>query len=80
MLGTLISVPIGVRRKSLAPLVFFSSTGAMLDIILATQYHEWQKVEQEKEAKRTERVAAEGDQQPLGGGLHRDEQQTEELK
>eukprot|EP00270_Netrium_digitus_P008537 TRINITY_DN2559_c0_g1_i1.p1 TRINITY_DN2559_c0_g1~~TRINITY_DN2559_c0_g1_i1.p1 ORF type:complete len:110 (+),score=24.28 TRINITY_DN2559_c0_g1_i1:243-572(+) len=31
--GALIAIPVGIRRKSLAPLVFFGTTGAMLDII-----------------------------------------------
>ena len=33
--AALISIPVGIRRKSLAPLVFFGSTGCMLDIILS---------------------------------------------
>lgn len=32
--GALIAIPVGIRRKSLAPLVFFGTTGTMLDIII----------------------------------------------
>ncbi|GER49199.1 GRAM domain-containing protein [Striga asiatica] len=32
--GALIAIPIGIKRKSLAPLVFFGTTGTMLDIIM----------------------------------------------
>ncbi|CAI5492004.1 unnamed protein product, partial [Closterium sp. Naga37s-1] len=31
--GCLISIPIGIKRKSLGPLVFYGTTGAMVDII-----------------------------------------------
>ncbi|KAG6488108.1 uncharacterized protein LOC122010286 [Zingiber officinale] len=32
--GALIAIPVGIRRKSLGPLVFFGTTGTMLDIII----------------------------------------------
>ncbi|MFS8034638.1 hypothetical protein Hanom_Chr17g01583471 [Helianthus anomalus] len=32
--GALLAIPIGIKRKSLAPLVFFGTTGTMVDIIL----------------------------------------------
>ncbi|KAL7135334.1 hypothetical protein ABFS83_11G087200 [Erythranthe nasuta] len=32
--GALIAIPVGIKRKSLAPLVFFGTTGTMLDIIM----------------------------------------------
>lgn len=32
--GALIAIPVGIKRKSLAPLVFYGTTGTMLDIIL----------------------------------------------
>ncbi|WCJ44611.1 hypothetical protein M5689_025269 [Euphorbia peplus] len=31
--GALIAIPVGIKRKSLGPLVFFGTTGTMLDII-----------------------------------------------
>ncbi|KAK9758250.1 hypothetical protein RND81_01G218000 [Saponaria officinalis] len=34
VLGALVAIPVGIRRKSLAPLVFFGTTGTMLDIIM----------------------------------------------
>ncbi|KAG7031677.1 hypothetical protein SDJN02_05718, partial [Cucurbita argyrosperma subsp. argyrosperma] len=30
----LLAIPVGIKRKSLAPLVFFGTTGTMLDIIM----------------------------------------------
>lgn len=32
--GALLAIPVGIKRKSLAPLVFFRTTGTMLEIIL----------------------------------------------
>ncbi|KAE8672300.1 nodulation-signaling pathway 2 protein-like [Hibiscus syriacus] len=32
--GALLVIPVGIKRKSLAPLVFFGTTGTMLDIII----------------------------------------------
>ncbi|CAO2815145.1 unnamed protein product [Amaranthus hypochondriacus] len=34
VLGALVAIPVGIKRKSLAPLVFFGTTGTMLDIIM----------------------------------------------
>eukprot|EP00249_Psilotum_nudum_P007650 c20719_g1_i2 orf=668-931(-) len=33
--GAILAIPYGIKRKSLGPLVFFGSTGAMLDIIMS---------------------------------------------
>ncbi|KAI3722387.1 hypothetical protein L2E82_33424 [Cichorium intybus] len=32
--GALLAIPVGIKRKSLAPLVFFGTTGTMVDIIM----------------------------------------------
>ncbi|XP_047306920.1 uncharacterized protein LOC124910331 [Impatiens glandulifera] len=32
--GALLAIPVGIKRKSLAPLVFYGTTGTMLDIIM----------------------------------------------
>ncbi|CAN6679245.1 unnamed protein product [Malus baccata var. baccata] len=32
--GALLAIPVGIKRKSLAPFVFFGTTGTMLDIIM----------------------------------------------
>ncbi|KAJ3675575.1 hypothetical protein LUZ60_004617 [Juncus effusus] len=32
--GALIAIPVGIKRKSLGPLVFFGTTGTMLDIVM----------------------------------------------
>ncbi|MCO5565104.1 hypothetical protein L7F22_018775 [Adiantum nelumboides] len=44
-----IAVPVGIRRKSLAPLVFYGTTGAMLDIIMSVSAceREFQQRQQE---------------------------------
>ncbi|CAF1979944.1 hypothetical protein Bca4012_077334 [Brassica carinata] len=34
VLGALVAIPVGIKRKSLGPLVFFGTTGTMLDIII----------------------------------------------
>ncbi|KAL2927563.1 hypothetical protein RDABS01_019894 [Bienertia sinuspersici] len=34
VLGALVAIPVGIKKKSLAPLVFFGTTGTMLDIIM----------------------------------------------
>ncbi|KAH6558037.1 hypothetical protein KP509_1Z081100 [Ceratopteris richardii] len=48
--AAVISIPLGIRRKSLAPLVFFGSTGAMLDIIMSVSAceKEFQQRQQER--------------------------------
>lgn len=32
--GALLAIPVGIKKKSFAPLVFFGTTGTMLDIIM----------------------------------------------
>ncbi|KAI5064687.1 hypothetical protein GOP47_0019382 [Adiantum capillus-veneris] len=44
-----IAVPYGIRKKSLAPLVFFGSTGAMLDIIMSVSACEREFQERQQE-------------------------------
>eukprot|EP00271_Cylindrocystis_brebissonii_P007406 TRINITY_DN20914_c0_g1_i1.p1 TRINITY_DN20914_c0_g1~~TRINITY_DN20914_c0_g1_i1.p1 ORF type:complete len:107 (-),score=28.85 TRINITY_DN20914_c0_g1_i1:482-802(-) len=47
LVGVAIAIPLGIRRKSLSPLVFLGTTGAMLDIIQGVT-----GCEQEREAMR----------------------------
>ncbi|KAF8109893.1 hypothetical protein N665_0089s0014 [Sinapis alba] len=34
VLGALVAIPVGIKRKSLGPLIFFDTIGTMLDIII----------------------------------------------
>ncbi|KAK1315078.1 hypothetical protein QJS10_CPA06g02403 [Acorus calamus] len=45
--GALIAIPIGIRRKSLGPLVFFGTTGTMLDIIMGVSACEREHAERQ---------------------------------
>lgn len=56
VIGALVSIPVGIRRKSFQPLVFFGTTGAMADIILGitnceSERHEFLKFIEEKQSK-----------------------------
>ncbi|KAG0579622.1 hypothetical protein M758_4G110300 [Ceratodon purpureus] len=51
LLGAAIAIPVGIRKKSLAPLVFFGSTGAMLDIVQSFADCERERVEKERAAE-----------------------------
>ncbi|XP_024372957.1 uncharacterized protein [Physcomitrium patens] len=45
LLGAAIAIPVGIKKKSLAPLVFFGSTGAMLDIVQSFADCERERIE-----------------------------------
>ncbi|OAY68974.1 uncharacterized protein LOC109717901 [Ananas comosus] len=47
VLGALIAIPVGIRKKSLAPLVFFGTTGTMLDIIMGISQCEREHAERQ---------------------------------
>lgn len=49
-MGALLAIPVGIKKKSLAPLVFFGSTGAMLDIVQSITDCERERVEREQAA------------------------------
>ncbi|EPS69571.1 hypothetical protein M569_05198, partial [Genlisea aurea] len=54
--GAVIAIPVGIKRKSLAPLVFFGTTGTMLDIIMGITACEREHAErQQKMAMEEER-------------------------
>ncbi|KAG6551096.1 hypothetical protein Mapa_007331 [Marchantia paleacea] len=44
--GALVAIPVGIKKKSLAPLVFYGSTGAMIDIWVGLSNCERAKQEQ----------------------------------
>jgi hypothetical protein len=50
VLGALIAIPVGIKKKSYAPLVFFGATGAMLDIVQSITDCERERVEKERAA------------------------------
>lgn len=45
--GALIAIPVGIKRKSLAPLVFFGTTGTMVDIIMGISQCEREHAERQ---------------------------------
>ncbi|VVA92115.1 unnamed protein product [Arabis nemorensis] len=45
VLGALVAIPVGIKRKSLGPLVFFGTTGTMLDIIIGVSQCEREHAE-----------------------------------
>ncbi|KAF7115514.1 hypothetical protein RHSIM_RhsimUnG0054200 [Rhododendron simsii] len=45
--GALLAIPVGIKRKSLAPLVFFGTTGTMLDIIIGISQCEREHAERQ---------------------------------
>ncbi|XP_073147849.1 uncharacterized protein [Henckelia pumila] len=61
--GALIAIPVGIKRKSLAPLVFFGTTGTMLDIIMGITACEREHAERRQmkllEAQNAENAGAE---------------------
>ncbi|XP_068642347.1 uncharacterized protein [Aristolochia californica] len=67
--GALIAIPVGIKRKSLAPLVFFGTTGTMIDIILGISACEREHAErqmkllEEQNLNRTESLETESELQ-----------------
>ncbi|KAL7582976.1 uncharacterized protein LOC111893646 [Lactuca sativa] len=47
--GALIAIPVGIKRKSLAPLVFFGTTGTMVDIIMGISACEREHAERQQQ-------------------------------
>lgn len=69
--AALISIPVGIRRKSLGPLVFFGATGAMLDIIMSVT-----NCEREFQQKQQE-LLLQKEQQEQDGALLGDDNRAE---
>lgn len=57
--GALLAIPVGIKRKSLAPLVFFGTTGTMLDIIMGVSACEREHAERQKELEAQNSAAVE---------------------
>lgn len=57
--GALLAIPVGIKRKSLAPLVFFGTTGTMLDIIMGITACEREHAERQMKLLEAQNSAAE---------------------
>ncbi|KAJ4824808.1 hypothetical protein Tsubulata_022148 [Turnera subulata] len=56
--GALLAIPVGIKRKSLAPLVFFGTTGTMLDIIIGISQCEREHAERQAKLLEAQSAAA----------------------
>ncbi|XP_078441279.1 uncharacterized protein LOC144711221 [Wolffia australiana] len=56
--GALIAIPVGIKRKSLAPLVFFGTTGTMVDIIMGISQCEREHAERQIKLMEEQNMAA----------------------
>ncbi|KAJ0985088.1 hypothetical protein J5N97_003444 [Dioscorea zingiberensis] len=55
--GALIAIPVGIKKKSLAPLVFFGTTGTMLDIIMGITQCEREHAERQMQLLEAQKLA-----------------------
>ncbi|KAL1820523.1 hypothetical protein ACET3Z_015392 [Daucus carota] len=58
--GALIAIPVGIKRKSLALLVFFGTTGTMVDIMLGISACEREHAERQQKLLEEQNAAATG--------------------
>lgn len=58
VVGALIAIPVGIKRKSLSPLVFFGTTGTMLDIIMGINACEREHAERQMKLLEAQNAAA----------------------
>lgn len=56
--GALVAIPVGIKKKSLAPLVFFGTTGTMLDIIMGISQCEREHAERQAQLLEAQNSAA----------------------
>ncbi|XAR62599.1 hypothetical protein NMG60_11017424 [Bertholletia excelsa] len=56
--GALLAIPVGIKRKSLGPLVFFGTTGTMLDIIMGINQCEREHAERQMKLLEEQNAAA----------------------
>lgn len=54
--GAVLAIPVGIKRKSLAPLVFFGTTGTMLDIIMGITQCEREHAERQMQLLEAQKV------------------------
>ncbi|KAK7275678.1 hypothetical protein RIF29_16799 [Crotalaria pallida] len=57
--GALLAIPVGIKRKSLAPLVFFGTTGTMLDIVMGITACEREHAERQMKLLEAQNAPAE---------------------
>ncbi|CAH2033574.1 unnamed protein product [Thlaspi arvense] len=62
VLGALVAIPVGIKRKSLGPLVFFGTTGTMLDIIIGVSQCEREHAEHQMKLLQDSQNAAASDE------------------
>ncbi|KAF7097920.1 hypothetical protein CFC21_099699 [Triticum aestivum] len=55
--GALLAIPVGIKRKSFAPLVFFGTTGTMLDIIMGISQCEREHAERQMKLLEAQNLA-----------------------
>lgn len=55
--GALLAIPVGIKRKSLGPLVFFGTTGTMLDIIMGITQCEREHAERQAKLSKAQNSA-----------------------
>ncbi|KAF0889956.1 hypothetical protein E2562_034412 [Oryza meyeriana var. granulata] len=56
--GALVAIPVGIKKKSLAPLVFFGTTGTMLDIIMGISQCEREHAERQMKLLEAQNLSA----------------------
>ncbi|OEL16114.1 hypothetical protein BAE44_0022865 [Dichanthelium oligosanthes] len=56
--GALVAIPVGIKKKSLAPLVFFGTTGTMLDIIMGISQCEREHAERQMKLLESQKLSA----------------------
>ncbi|WOK97677.1 hypothetical protein Cni_G06385 [Canna indica] len=56
--GALIAIPVGIRRKSLSPLVFYGTTGTMLDVIMGFNQCEREHAERQMKLLEAQNLAS----------------------
>ncbi|XP_065848057.1 uncharacterized protein [Euphorbia lathyris] len=66
--GALVAIPVGIKRKSLGPLVFFGTTGTMLDIITGVSQCEREYAEHQAKLLEAEAETSAADAESSGGG------------
>ncbi|XP_021895751.1 uncharacterized protein LOC110813064 [Carica papaya] len=64
--GALLAIPVGIKRKSLAPLVFFGTTGTMLDIIMGISACEREHAERQMKLLEAQNAANEASFEETG--------------
>ncbi|KAK3139783.1 hypothetical protein QOZ80_5AG0390110 [Eleusine coracana subsp. coracana] len=58
VVGALVAIPVGIKKKSLAPLVFFGTTGTMLDIIMGISQCEREHAERQLKLLEAQNLSA----------------------